>query len=220
MRKIILYIVLIFASVSCKSGKRTDSNEIEKKYERFDSLQASSLDQLETRNSSFYLIASKGKTGEICLKYRLSHTNTYKDFCFNYFDYSDVVFPDTSVGVISGSSFRESNYYLVHDSILILPLIGMNNFLSVYVVNLRSQRVLGSDIRTFFSLVWVDEKSCNFLTTDTPEYINDTTYLYKFNKYKIAGNEVAIIKTDTVHLNIELKDDLKVNYRIARRFLH
>jgi len=212
--------VLTFASLSCKSGKSSVNVEVEGTHEQFDSLQPSSLDQIVTRDSKFYLKASKGKTGEICLKYRLSYTNTYKDFCFKYFDYSDVVFPDTSVGLINGSLFRESSYFLVHDSILILPLIGMNNFLSVYVLNLQSQQVLGSDIRTSFGLVWIDEKSSTFLTTDTPEYINDTTYLYKLNEYKIEGNELSLIKTDTAHLNIDLKDDLMTNYRVARRFLH
>ncbi|NLR62340.1 hypothetical protein HGH93_29885 [Chitinophaga polysaccharea] len=220
MKMIFLYIVLTFASLSCKSGKKPTNAEVGEKHEQFDSLQANNLDQLEAKDSSFYLKASKGKEGEICLRYRLNHTNADKDFCFKYFDYSDVVFPDTSVGVMNGSSFRESSYYLVHDSILILPLIGMNNFLSVYVLNLQSQQVLGSDIRTSFGLVWIDEKSSTFLTTDTPEYINDTTYLYKLNKYKIEGKELSLIKTDTAHLNIDLKDNLKANYRIARRLLH
>ncbi|SHN16284.1 hypothetical protein [Chitinophaga sp. CF418] len=220
MKMIFLYVALTFTSLSCKSGGSSTSAEVEGKHEQVDSLQADSLDQLEAKDSSFYLKASKGKEGEICLKYRLNHTNTYKYFCFKYFDYSDVVFPDTSVGIINDGSFRESSYYLVHDSILILPLIGMNNFLSVYILNLQSQEVLGSDIRTSFSLVWIDGKSSTFLTTDTPDYINDTTYLYKLNKYKIEGGAMSLIKRDTAHLNVNLKDDLKINYKIARRILH
>ncbi|PSL26358.1 hypothetical protein [Chitinophaga ginsengisoli] len=220
MKMIFLYIVLTFASLSCKSGTKPASAVIEGKQEQAETLQTVSPDQLEAKDSSFYLKASKGKDGEICLKYRLSHTNDYKEFCFKYFDYSDVVFPDTSVGIISGASFRQSSYYLVHDSILILPLIGMNNFLSVYVLNLQSQQVLGSDIRTSFGLVWIDEKSSTFLTTDTPDYTNDTTYLYKLNKYKITGGEMSLVMTDTVHMKVDLKDDIKINYRIARRLLH
>lgn len=217
---IFLYIALTFNSFNCKSGKKTTNTEVAGTHEQFDSLPANNLDQLEAKDSSFYLKASKGKEGEICLRYRLNHTNIYKEFCFKYFDYSDVVFPDTSVGIISGSSFRESSYYLMHDSILVLPLIGMNNFLSVYVLNLQSQQVLGGDIRTSFGLVWIDEKGSTFLTTDTPQYIDDTTYLYKINKYKIDEKELSLIKTDTAHLSIDLKEDLKANYRIVRQLLH
>ncbi|SDF49190.1 hypothetical protein [Chitinophaga filiformis] len=220
MKMIVLYIVLTFASLSCKSGTKPANAEVDQEQKQGMISQADSPDQLEAKDSSFYLKASKEKDGEICLKYRLNHTNAYKEFCFKYFDYSDVVFPDTSVGIISGDSFRQSSYYLVHDSILILPLIGMNNLLSVYVLNLQSQQVLNSDVRTSFSLVWIDEKSSTFLTTDTPDYINDTTFLYKLNKYKIAGGEMSLIKTDTAHLKVDLKDDVKINYRIARRLLH
>lgn len=216
---ILLYIVLVFTVLNCKN-RNPINEEVKEKHEQFDSLQANNLEGLEAQDSSFYLNASKGNEGEIRLRYRLSYVNTVKDFCFKYFDYSDVVFPDTSVGIINGSSFRQSRYCVVHDSILILPLIGMNNFLSVYVLNLQSQQVIGSDIRTSLGLVWIDEKSSTFLTTDTPDYLNDTTYLYKVNKYKIEGKELSLLETDTAHLNIDLKDDLKANHRIARRLLH
>lgn len=220
MRTLLLYVVLTFVTLSCRSGGNRAASEVGENRHKQDTLQAGSPDQLVAEDSSFYLKATKGKEGEICLKYRLRHTNTFRNLCFKYFDYSDVVFPDTSVGVIYGDSFRESSYYLVRDSILILPLIGMNNFLSVYVLNLQSQEVLASDIRTSFSLVWVDENRSTFMTADTPDYINDTTYLYKLKKYKITGGEMSVVKTDTAQLKIDYKDDLKMNYRIARRVLH
>lgn len=219
MKMILLYIALAFASISCKSGRKPTNIEVEEKSKRFDSLPGNNLDELEAKDANFYLKASKGKEGEICLRYRLNHTNGYKDFCFKYFDYSEVVFPDTSVWIINGNTFRESSYCLVHDSILILPLIGMNNFLSVYVLNLKSQQVLGNDIRTSFSLVWIDDKRSTFLTTDTPQYIDDTTYLYQLNKYKIEGRELLLVKRDTAHLGVDIKDDLKAKDRIARRLL-
>jgi hypothetical protein len=217
MKNILICIVLVFSSLTCKRGNKN----VNQKFDSNKPLDSSfKIDELEIKDSIFYLKASKDKNGEISLKYRLKHTNIDRDMCFRYFDYSDVVFPDLSVGLIDSHSFKESRYYLVRDSILILPLIGMNNSLSVYILNLQSQQMIISDIRTSFNLLWVNERSSTFLVTDTPVYINDTIYLYKLNKYKLEENTVSLIKTDTVHLHIDLKDNLKINYLIARRILN
>lgn len=191
--------------------------ECQSKAEQFDSSGKSVVDQLESRDSIFYLRASKGQSGEICLKYRLNHKGSYRDFCFKYFDYSDAVFPDTSIGITNGRLHDKSNYVLLSDSILLLPVIGMNNSLSVYILNLQSQQVIGDDIRTSLDLVWVDKKSSTFIVADTRSYVNDTTYLYRLNKYKVNGNTLSIVKKDTAHLDVKLEDDFKAGYRVVKR---
>ena len=222
MKNACLYTFFVFTTICCKNAIKPANAAREVKRVRVDSFPVNNLDQLVVKKPNLYLKASKEKNGEICLKYHyhMKGRDTYKECRFQYFDYSDVVFPDTCIGIINGSSFRQSNYYLVRDSILILPLIGMNNFLSIYIINLESQRVLANDIRTSLSLVWINEKTMNFLIADTPSYIDDTTYLYKVNKYKIEGTELPFVKEYSAHLSINRKDDLEANYKMARRFLN
>jgi len=219
MKTIYPYIILIFTTLSCKNTIKPAHAGIKVKPAPIDSFPANNLDQLEVKDSNLYLKASKDKNGVICLRYQFNLSNTNKAFSFQYFDYSEVVFPDTSIGVIAGGSLRKSNYFLIRDSILILPLIGMNNFLSVYVLNLKSQQVLGDDMRTSLSLVWIDEKNSTFLIADTPSYIDDTTYLYNVNKYKIMGTKLSWVKSYSASLGVDLKDDLNANYKMVRRFL-
>ncbi|SHL81374.1 hypothetical protein SAMN05444266_10579 [Chitinophaga jiangningensis] len=211
-----LLLVLVLAALSCKSDTSTaEKKEVRKEQKGL--LELTDLDQLEINDSSIYLKASKGNPGEICLQYRFVNQIFFQNCCFKYFDYSNVVFPDTSIGIINESSFIVSNYFLFQDSILVLPLIGMNDCLSIYIINLRSKQVIVNDIRTAFSLVWMDKNSASFVITDTPRYINDSTLLYRLNKYSIHGAEVSIMKTDMSYLKYRLKDDLKTQYNIVRR---
>ncbi|RFS21185.1 hypothetical protein DVR12_17785 [Chitinophaga silvatica] len=211
--KLSLSLLILLTVLSCQNRSTTIGKSS-------NTQSTDSIEHFNVKDSILRLTATPQTDGEICLKYYLNHFASERDLCFKYFDYSDVIFPNISVGILNGHSFRKSNYGLIHDSILVLPLIGMNDFMSVYVLNLASQQILANDIRTSMELVWIDEKKSTFLLSDTPLYINDTTYLYKLKMYKITGSHLSIVRTDTIHMPIDVKDDLRVNYTIAQRILY
>jgi len=118
--------------------------------------------------------------------------------------FSDVVFPELSVGVIEPGIYKERQFYIINDSLLILPLIGISNKLHIYVVNLLSEKVYEQDIRSAFSYVWINPSSLSFVTSNAP-YYKDDTLVYTLNLYTIRPSEIILSKKKAIEVGSEIE---------------
>jgi len=227
MRKLKFYFIILIINYGCNNDIK-ESNKIVpeniKKDTTKDVIPYFDTDRIDTSMFNIHLKAIKTVKG-ICINYRLKNEDKDRIIEFVVSHYSDIIFPNIAIGLIKPKSYSEYKYYISGDSILILPLIGVNNLLSIYVINLKTQNVLGSDMRTSFDLVWISSgKELTFLTSDTPTIIEDTIknkdiYKYVFEKTLITNEEIISIKRDSVLVNHDIKEDDNFQYRLAKKIL-
>lgn len=160
------------------------------------------------------------KTGDDFLKlnYKLKIEEKEHSFTVRYFNDSDIVFPEKGIGVLDSKKLKLERYYIYNDSILVLPILGVNNTLSTYVIDLKNENILADDVRTSLSLLWIrKKKKLEIIMSDTPE-ITDTTYKYVLHKYELDKNKLNEIKLDSILLKYDLKSSLKKEYKFIRKF--
>lgn len=173
-------------------------------------------DELLVNEPGLHLKASKKDSGELCFHYQLADNDTMKTFYFKYLNYSDVVFPAAAIGLLNGTKLRIRNYLVVRDSLFILPVIGMQDGLSVFIYNLRSMEMIVYDMRTSFELLWLNEQNMTFFMAASPQQVNDSLYSYELKKYKLTANDVKEISRHKVGINIDRIHEQEVIYNIAK----
>lgn len=228
--RICSFCLLLFCFVSCtkKRISQKENNKINANIISSDSLSNTAdsrvfyEEQIDTTIKNIQLHLRKIPEG-ITLKYQLNHSNREQTMSFKYFDYSDIIFPISSIGVLMHdqmNGYVKSNLYLLGDSILVLPLIGMTNSLSIYMINLKDGQVIADDVRTSISLLWINEKEGTMLTSDNPEIINeDESYEYKFIKSKITSEGLKDQSTIVLICKTDLSDDINRQFEIAQNIL-
>jgi hypothetical protein len=243
MKSIFIFISVSFILLCCSNnhygkdngnemsdslGMIIDGIQIQDQINKKDSIDQIILDKQErlvVHDSAIDLIVTKSETelvtiGQMCLKFRLKGKLDYDEFCFRYPKFSDVIFPDTSVGILNNGKYRESNYYLFEDEKLLLPICGMN-FLLVYVLDLKNKQVLRElERRTYLQLVWVDEKSSKYLVTDSPQFRGDqTSVFYNVFVFNVKKNKIDLVGADRMTFKIEENQDRRLVYLNAKRIL-
>jgi hypothetical protein len=214
------YITLILIVTACtnnnsnnkiRNGIKNDSGISVPKF--------SNIDKIIDSTPNYYLVATKTAT-TINLKYKRKGSEKDSNISFPFSNYSEVVFPDTAIGLIQNKTYVKMKYYLFGDSLLILPLIGVNNLLSIYIINLKNGELIGDgeNNRTSLNLVWVYVKKGEvyFITSDTPlekggfvKYVLITSKIKKDSLEEIRRNPILLKKNIDDNLQLEYQTILK-----------
>lgn len=158
---------------------------------------------------------SKEKT-LIKLTYKLSERNNFDSIKFQHTDFSEIIFPKKSIGLITKTGFIVQRFYLAKNKILILPLIGINNKLQIYYIDLKNGTIDDQDIRTSFELVWINEITQSIYTSNMPEYL-DSTLRYKINEYTISSNGLHIERRFDIETKDNLEDSVYKQYEVISK---
>ena len=220
--RLLLCIIVLSILSSCVNNKSVDDKK--------DTPKASVLVK---RGTDSILIPEKSDTvikglinldmekvdGGVNLIYKYKNETKIRTVHIAHTDYSAIVFPELAVGVITGkNSFRSERFYIINDSLLVLPLIGISNRLHVYIVNLPFEKVCDPDIRTSFSYVWVKPGNAGFITSDSPVY-KDSTILYQLHEYQIKPDNISLSRVKNVEVKSEIDESLKEQFSFVKALL-
>jgi hypothetical protein len=221
--KIYKFVFFVVVSLYCCGGKQKETQDSSppnpsevKKVEN--SIPYLDSDTIFKKGLNSYLKIQKAEDDFLKLDYKLGVEEKEHSFKLRYFNNSDVVFPEKGIGFLDSKNINLERCYIYNDSILILPILGVNNSLSIYVVDLKNENVLADDIRTSLSFLWIKKKKkLEFVMSDTPE-ISDSTYKYVLRKYELNKDKLKEIKLDSILLKYDLKSNLKREYKYIRKF--
>lgn len=179
-------------------------------------------DTLDVHLPGLDLRGRKEPGEQVVLTYRVQG-GPEKELTFRFPDYSAVVFPDRAITVLDDSAYHYKKLLFLGDSLLILPLIGIHNYITAVVINLRTGAVLASDNRSFFSTIWVRTRPrLRLLSSDMPYPDPDASresYRYHLTEWTVEANEIrqtAEYRFSDTHW---LHEGESLTYPIARRYL-
>lgn len=218
----ICFAIIALILVSCNS-KKTNTLTIldgtpEKKGKINDLIKIVSSDTICRKEKDYYLKIHKLENSFLKLDYKLKKEKKNHSFKMRYFDYSEIVFPNKSIGHLDLKYLKSEKYFIYKDSILILPILSMPNTLSLYVIDLKNEKVLMDDFRTSLFFLWIRTKNgLEFIRADNP-VVTDSTYKYTLIKCRLKSNYLEDIKVDSIVLKDDINIDLKKQYEIIKKF--
>jgi hypothetical protein len=226
MMKTYIYIVIILLFASCSNKKANNFDVIAVQKNNNDSVNNKindsnnkvELDTIFRKEKDFYLKIQKLENGFLKLDYKLKHDKKEHSYKMRYFDYSEVAFPINGIGHLDSKYLKLEKYSIYKDSILILPIVSMPNTLSLYVIDLKNEKILMNDFRTSLIFLWIRTKNgLEFIRADSP-VVTDSIYKYTLRKCRLKSNYLEDIKVDSIVLNYNINDSIKKQYEIIKRF--
>jgi len=168
-------------------------------------------DYLDVVTSGYHIRADRFDS-LIFLKYKSINDSAYHYVDFKYSNVSDVAFPTFSIGLIGNGHYVREKVYIYNNCFLILPVIGINNYLSFYLIDLNTGTLLTDDVRTSLELIWINnEKQPEIILADRSSS-NSTSYSYTFYVCSIVNNEIITKKKKKISFDEDLR------YREAAQF--
>lgn len=185
-----------------------------------DSIPYADSDTIDYSGATYFLKIKKLENGFLELNYSLGKKSGPQSFKMKYFDFSDVAFARNGVAVFDGKTTRYNKYYIVRDTILILPVNANDNSLSVNIIDLKNQKVLFDDLRTSLNSFWIyDTSGITCIMADSPEFM-DPQYEYKLEEYKFTGSELIKLKQKQWTSNESLKNTITIEKEaVSKMFL-
>ncbi len=177
-----------------------------------DSIPFEKEDILDTMTPKIHLKAKKIKSG-INLTYSFFNESAEHSLNFGISHFSNWVFTHKALGLINRDSFKRVDILIVGDSLLFLPLIGVNDKLSLYVINIKTEKLLYSDIRTSFDLFWINERNLKIATANSQDF---TDSKFKYIYYVSQLNEIGMNKRikDSVTSIYPIDENIDLQFRL------
>ncbi|KAF2342576.1 hypothetical protein [Flavobacterium tistrianum] len=216
-----IYFIILLSLYGCADRKKEVNSKksnliIEKKVD--DSASYFESDTIFKKEQDSYLKIGKVDDDFLKLDYKLKKEEKSHSLKIRYFTDSDIIFPKNGIGILNNKKTSLERYSFLNDSILVLPILGVNNTLSTYIIDLKNEVVLDDDVRTSLSLVWIRKKEkSELIFSDTPQ-VTDSTYKYILRKYVFEKNKLNEIKVDSVLLKYNLTKNLKKEFKLIRKF--
>lgn len=176
-------------------------------------------DGIDTAVGALVYLKSRKGLDEVMLNYRLVSDVNEREVLVYHPSYSDIVFPDTACGVPGNKGYSLQQFTLIGDTMLILPLIGVSNRLHVHVINLKSGQAFGNDIRTWFSILWVNPKTACFVTANTPRENDDGSLIYRLCLWQIKQDGIHLLREKDVTTKDFIDYDQKAQYDLVKPLL-
>lgn len=210
--------IIIIIFVGCLGNK--NKGEVDSRASLFPlSNNANELEINDLIDTSFsgleYLFINKDDD-IIKLNFKLTDSLTSDSLTFQHNDFSEVVFPKKSVAILGDVDFTTQRFYVSEKLILVLPLIGVNNKLQIYFIDLRNKKIVNADIRTFFELVWINPQTQLMYTSNFPEYL-DSTIIYKINEYSITTNGFEFKRNYTIETKNNIEDSSNYQFGLISK---
>jgi hypothetical protein len=220
MKKLIYLLTFLTAFSGCKSKQGQSITDINKQKQESGAIRSNKDTNLDSfRDTVSGLIFSGWKTNDgFTLKYQLKTEDSAKTISKKFINQYDVIFPELSIAIFKDtSSYRKQRLYVYADSILIMPLLGVNNYLQFYIINLRSGISYGDDIFSSLSMIWIKERNgLTIYRADTPVE-NDSVATYKINSFSIARNKISPERSKFIKLNAPMRYDEDKQFKIIKR---
>jgi len=146
---------------------------------------------------------------KIYLKYKKRGQNSVS-IKLPFYHNSELAFPSSSVvGFSKGATnLNLGRCFFYQDSVLVLPLLGVNNTLSSYIVNLQSGKIILDDVRTSFFWIWIDSGDGSLYLASTLNPHDDSLYKFTMKKAIIRHDSLLFVEQKEFAAPFSVTEDL------------